>query len=239
MFTSCVRCLTRRFGCGEATGPPAARLTSSPRNAWSGVSPLRKSLPRPPHHSCRASHRASRRPVASGGLHGRVPSVSSPMMRRTARLHADQAGRRLGEERQNLRSPQCLAHNNVSRRVDGVNLKNALGQIKAHGGNLHGGWLLGSGCLTANPLWHCDAGRGAIRLICFGEAHAKSSRSPRTIADILVLEHRRREALSGAWSIPVCVEDARHDKCRTNRLDKRYRLAGKGPSNHESDDWWV
>ncbi|MFK0693046.1 hypothetical protein ACFX5Q_33660, partial [Mesorhizobium sp. IMUNJ 23033] len=50
---------------------------------------------------------------------------------------------------------------NVSRRVDGVNLKNALGQIKAHGGNLHGGWLLSSGCLTANPLWHCDAGSGS------------------------------------------------------------------------------
>ncbi|MER9970979.1 hypothetical protein, partial [Mesorhizobium sp. M0060] len=39
--------------------------------------------------------------------------------------------------------------------------KNALGQIKAHGGNLHGGWLLCSGCLTANPLWHSDAGSGS------------------------------------------------------------------------------
>jgi len=29
-----------------------------------------------------------------------------------------------------------------------MNLKNALGQIKAYGGNLHGGWLLGLGCLT-------------------------------------------------------------------------------------------
>ena len=56
---------------------------------------------------------------------------SSPGMRRAARLHADQAGRQLGEERQNLRSPQCLAHNNVSRRADGVKSKNALGQIKA------------------------------------------------------------------------------------------------------------
>ncbi|MFK0689988.1 hypothetical protein ACFX5Q_17520, partial [Mesorhizobium sp. IMUNJ 23033] len=59
---------------------------------------------------------------------------------------------------------------NVSRRVDGVNLKNALGQIKAHGGNLHGGWLLSSGCLTANPLWTVMPGAGAIHLICFREA---------------------------------------------------------------------
>ncbi|MER9600479.1 hypothetical protein, partial [Mesorhizobium sp. M0244] len=40
---------------------------------------------------------------------------------------------------------------NAPRRVDGMNLKNALGQIKAHGGNLHGGWL----------LWHSDAGSGS------------------------------------------------------------------------------
>ncbi|MER9597912.1 hypothetical protein, partial [Mesorhizobium sp. M0244] len=50
---------------------------------------------------------------------------------------------------------------NAPRRVDGMNLKNALGQIKAHGGNLHGGWLLCSGCLTANPLWHSEAGSGS------------------------------------------------------------------------------
>src|SRR5690606_7244288 len=42
-----------------------------------------------------------------------------------------------------------------------MNLKNAFGQIKAYGGNLHGGWLLCSGCLTANPLWHSEAGSGS------------------------------------------------------------------------------
>src|SRR5690554_3277038 len=42
-----------------------------------------------------------------------------------------------------------------------MNLKNTLGQIEAYGGNLHGGWLLCLGCLTANPLWHSDAGSGS------------------------------------------------------------------------------
>ena len=51
------------------------------------------------------------------------------MMGSAARLNADQTERYLGEERQNLRSPECFAHNNISRRINGMNLTNTLGQI--------------------------------------------------------------------------------------------------------------
>ena len=37
---------------------------------------------------------------------------------------------------------QRLAHDNAAFLIDGMDLKDALGQIKADGGDLHGGWLL-------------------------------------------------------------------------------------------------
>jgi hypothetical protein len=40
-----------------------------------------------------------------------------------------------------LRSAKRLAHNNFPNPVDAVDLKNALGQIKADRGNFHRGWL--------------------------------------------------------------------------------------------------
>jgi hypothetical protein len=46
-----------------------------------------------------------------------------------------------GEEWQNLRSSQRPADNHVALRINAVNLKNVLGQIKADRANLHNGWL--------------------------------------------------------------------------------------------------
>jgi hypothetical protein len=48
-------------------------------------------------------------------------------------------GGKLGEERQHLGAPQRLADDDCARSINGVNLKNMLGQIQADRGNLHGG----------------------------------------------------------------------------------------------------
>jgi hypothetical protein len=60
-----------------------------------------------------------------------------------------------------------------------MNLKNTLGQIEADGGNLHGGWLLCSGCLTANPFWHSDAGSGSHPPHPLSEANLAEADIPR------------------------------------------------------------
>jgi hypothetical protein len=52
-----------------------------------------------------------------------------PVVRRAARLDADQARRQLGEKWQHLRSPKRLANYNLAGRINAVDLKNALGQI--------------------------------------------------------------------------------------------------------------
>jgi hypothetical protein len=75
-----------------------------------------------------------------------------PVMRRPASLGTDQARWQLLEEPQHLRSSQRLANYNLSACADTVNLKNVLGQIQADRANLHGGWLLCSGCMTAAHL---------------------------------------------------------------------------------------
>jgi type VI protein secretion system component VasK len=62
-------------------------------------------------------------------------------VRGAARLDADQARRQLGKEPQHLRTSKRPADNDLTRRINPVNLKNALGQIEADRGNLHGGWL--------------------------------------------------------------------------------------------------
>ena len=61
------------------------------------------------------------------------------MMGTGARFEPDQAGRQAAEERLHLTSPKGLGDDDTARRIDGVNLKNALGQIDADRGNLlHG-----------------------------------------------------------------------------------------------------
>ena len=49
-----------------------------------------------------------------------------PVVRRRARLQANQTGRQSTEERQNLRTPKLLAQNRRSLCIDPVNLKNML-----------------------------------------------------------------------------------------------------------------
>lgn len=87
--------------------------------------------------------------------------LARPVMRRPARLHADQASRQLGEERQHLSPPQRLAHHRFAGGINSMNLENALGQIEADRGNLHRGWLPSSWWLTASTPWHSDAVSGS------------------------------------------------------------------------------
>src|SRR3981081_4032080 len=67
--------------------------------------------------------------------------LPSPMVARPARLDAHETWSKSFKKPQHLRPAQRLAHNNFSRAVDGVDLKNVLGQIEADRGNFHDGWL--------------------------------------------------------------------------------------------------
>jgi hypothetical protein len=82
-----------------------------------------------------------------------------PVMGRAARLYADQASRQLGEERHDLRPAQRLANDDVPSCINGVNLEDALGQIDADGGDLHGdgSCICVAAALTATTSWHRDA----------------------------------------------------------------------------------
>jgi hypothetical protein len=55
-------------------------------------------------------------------------------MQGAARLHADQARRQSGKEWQYLRSPKRPADNDLTGRINAVNLKNTLGQVEADRG---------------------------------------------------------------------------------------------------------
>jgi len=91
-----------------------------------------------------------------------LDQFARPVMRRAARLHANQARRQLGKEWQHLRSSKRLADNDLTGRINAVNLKNALGQIEADCGNLHDGWLpFVRERLIAFTPWHLDAVSGS------------------------------------------------------------------------------
>src|SRR5262249_40083757 len=64
-----------------------------------------------------------------------------PVVRRRARLQANQTGRQSTKERQNLRTPKLLAQNRRSLCIDPVHLKNMLRQVKSDRSNLAHGWL--------------------------------------------------------------------------------------------------
>src|SRR5262249_28483421 len=64
-----------------------------------------------------------------------------PVVRRRARLQANQTWRQSTEERQNLRTPKLLAHNRRSLCIDPVHLKNMLRQVQSDRSNLAHGWL--------------------------------------------------------------------------------------------------
>ena len=60
--------------------------------------------------------------------------LTRPVVRRGARLHADQTGRQPGEERCHLAAPQRLAQHHLARTVHCVHLEHLLGQIKSDRG---------------------------------------------------------------------------------------------------------
>src|SRR5262249_45529800 len=64
-----------------------------------------------------------------------------PVVRRRARLQANQTGRQSTEERQNLRTPKLLAQNRRSLCIDPVHLKIMLRQVQSDRSNLAHGWL--------------------------------------------------------------------------------------------------
>src|SRR5262249_49828939 len=64
-----------------------------------------------------------------------------PVVRRRARLQANQTGRQSIEERQNLRTPKLLPQNRRSLCIDPVHLKNMLRQVQSDRSNLAHGWL--------------------------------------------------------------------------------------------------
>src|SRR5262249_44886243 len=64
-----------------------------------------------------------------------------PVVRRRARLQANETGRQSTEERQNLRTPKLLAQNRRSLCINAVHLKNMLRQVQSDRSNLAHGWL--------------------------------------------------------------------------------------------------
>ena len=63
--------------------------------------------------------------------------LASPVMRCCARLNANQTGRLLPEERQNLAAPQLSADHGLTRDIDTVDLENVLRKIKPDRANPH------------------------------------------------------------------------------------------------------
>ena len=74
-------------------------------------------------------------------LVAKLADLARPIVARPACLDAHQTWIEPLKKSQHLRPAHRLAHNNFSRAVDGVDLKNVLGQIEADGGNFHSGWL--------------------------------------------------------------------------------------------------
>jgi len=82
-----------------------------------------------------------------------------PAMRGAARLNADAPARQLGKEWQHLHSPKRPAA--WPGRINAVNLKITLGQVKADRGNLHAdGSHFARECLIALTPWQLDAASG-------------------------------------------------------------------------------
>jgi hypothetical protein len=70
-----------------------------------------------------------------------LDKLARPVVRRAARLDADQAWRQLRNKCQHLRPAKRRANHNLTGRINAVDLKNTLGQVEADRGNLHSGRL--------------------------------------------------------------------------------------------------
>src|ERR1700731_4987558 len=91
-----------------------------------------------------------------------LDKLARPVMRRAARLDADQASRQLSEKWQHLRPSKRPTNNDLTGCINAVDLKNALGQVEADRGNLHAGWLpFARERLMAFTPWHLDAVSGS------------------------------------------------------------------------------
>src|SRR3974377_1603236 len=86
--------------------------------------------------------------------------LAGPVMSGGTGFHADHAGRQRLKEAQNLAASQLPADGNDAARIDAVHLEPVLGEVKADGGNLHGGRLLSLWRSQTTTLWHIDAGSG-------------------------------------------------------------------------------
>ena len=75
-------------------------------------------------------------------LVAKLDNLARPIVACPARLDANQTRLDPLEKPSHLRTTQRLLHNNIAGAVNGMDLKNVLGQIKADCGNLHCGWLL-------------------------------------------------------------------------------------------------
>jgi len=76
------------------------------------------------------------------------------VMRRSARLDADQAGRDRGEELCHVVAPQPAAQDGSTVRADGVDLKDVLGDVDADRANLDHGWPSVVALLMNRHFWH-------------------------------------------------------------------------------------
>jgi hypothetical protein len=65
----------------------------------------------------------------------KLDQLARPVMRRPAGLEPHNTRRQRREELQQLAAPDRLGHNNASRRVGAMNLKDVLGQIEPNGRN--------------------------------------------------------------------------------------------------------
>lgn len=89
--------------------------------------------------------------------------LAPPVMRGRAGFHADQAGRELSEEGQDLSPAQRPTHEDLALRIDAVDSEDVLRQIKADGANLWHGRLLSMRSTTSS--WHSNAVAGAVHSI--------------------------------------------------------------------------
>src|SRR5262249_34490703 len=74
-------------------------------------------------------------------LVAKCAQLPPPVVRRRARLQANETGRQSTEERQNLRTPKLLAQNRRSLCINPVHLKNMLRQVQSDRSNLAHRWL--------------------------------------------------------------------------------------------------
>ena len=89
-----------------------------------------------------------------------------PVVRGRARLHPDQTAREFSKERQHFRSTQLLAYRDCPGVIDAVDLEDALGEVEADRGSLHGERFLFCGRINNDhPMARSTPDTGAVHPI--------------------------------------------------------------------------